>query len=362
MEYNLISRHEECAKLLNTCDIVGVAYKDILIGPHFHGNFWWSKVSYFKKLPEKIGDNYTDPEAYVFKGPSPKVCKMDGATIPNATFLYTSPHYTKLYIDLPDSPPQKGGGSSNISNKTCDIVISRFQEELQWLDDYKTRGFHEVYIYNKSGKPIKCPLAKCHIKSIPNTGVCDNTYLYHIVHHYDKLADITIFAPGSANSDHKREMLDFTINMALNKKDTVLNTYTFDVSAKEAMYNFTMTHYPIHTKNNHEGDDNFEHSPASIRPFGAWYQANFPGVEIKQASFFGIFAASKKHIHQRPKTFYEKLLKQINTHKFHEASHYIERSWPAILNAPEECMHYSKIFDERIDKDHGGFRSLRRKK
>ena len=63
MEYNLISRHEECAKLLNTCDIVGVAYKDILIGPHFHGNFWWTKVSYFKKLPEKIGDNYTDPEA-----------------------------------------------------------------------------------------------------------------------------------------------------------------------------------------------------------------------------------------------------------------------------------------------------------
>lgn len=360
MEYNLIARHAECVKLLNNCDIVGVAYKDIFIGPHFHGNFWWSNVSYFKKLPAKIGDMYTDPESYIFKA-NPRFCKMDGSAIANEAFLYTIPKYTKDYIDLPAAHPMKGGGS----HKTCDLVIAKFQEKLGWLDEYKERGFHVIHIYDKSDKPIKCPkientATKCHVKQIPNVGVCDNTYLYHIVHHYDNLADVTIFAPASGHLDHKREMLDFTINTALSKKDTVVSAYTFDISAKEAMYKFTMAEYPIATKDNHTDDNNWKHELASPRPFGEWYAKNFPGVEIKQASFFGIFAASKAHIHAKPKKFYEDLLKQVNTHKFHEASHFIERSWPAILGAPEECMYYAKIFDERITGDSNGYKYLRR--
>jgi hypothetical protein len=362
MEYNLIARYKECMKLLNNCDIVGVAYKDIFIGPHYHGNFWWSTVSYFKKLPERIGDMYNDPEAYLFKA-NPRFCKMDGAAIPNEAFLYTIPQYPNKYIDETPVNIMKGGGHQ----KTCDLVIARFQENIGWLDEYKERGFHVIQIYNKSDKAIHCPKiqnpgTKCHVKKIPNVGVCDNTYLYHIVHNYDTLADVTIFAPASANLEHKRDMLDYTINTALSKRDTVLHTYRFEENTNDAIYHFTMTEYPLASVDNHTTDKNWAQEPAMIRPFGAWFEKTFPGLQTRYATFYGIFAASKAHIHSRPKKFYESLLNQVNTHKFHEASHFIERSWAAILGAPEECMHYPRIYDKHIRyHDYREWQDLRKK-
>ena len=38
-----------------------------IIGPHYHGNFWWSKSSYIKTLPRNIGPDYLDPEAWLLK-------------------------------------------------------------------------------------------------------------------------------------------------------------------------------------------------------------------------------------------------------------------------------------------------------
>jgi hypothetical protein len=175
------------------------------------------------------------------------------------------------------------------------------------------------------------------------------------------LADVTIFAAGSADSPHKREMLDSTITMAMNTRDTVLNTYEFDVSAKDAMYKFEMLNYRVNAKDNHEGDTKFDHEPATIRPFGKWYEAHFPGVDIKQASFFGIFAASRRHIHQKPKSFYKHLLNQVNTKKFHEASHYIERAWTTIFkNVKDSSLYEHPVHQQRIGVNTGGCRYLRR--
>ena len=36
-----------------------------------------------------------------------------------------------------------------------------------------------------------------------NVGRCDHTYLYHIIHNYNNLADITIFLPGSSQMQGK---------------------------------------------------------------------------------------------------------------------------------------------------------------
>ena len=255
---------------------------------------------------------------------------------------------------------QRGG-----SHKTVDLVIARYKEPVSWLNRYTDREFNTVHIYSKSDKPISCPhfkkSTKCHVQNIKNVGVCDHTYLYHIVHHWDKLADVTIFAPGSADMDNKAALMQFTIDKVFETKNTVLNVYQFDIGVGDAMYNFTMEKYPTGYIENRDNSGESPQALADIRPFGAWYAANFPGEQPKEAGFFGIFAISKEHLHRRPKSFYEKLLKQVETHKFHEASHFIERSYPAMIHpVPPECMYRSNIIDTIVEKNLSGMRKYRR--
>jgi hypothetical protein len=87
MEYFLIHNFEECINLLDNYDVVGINYIKNL---HFSGNFWWTKASYFKKLPNKIPNYYTAPEDYI--------CKSN----PKIKVLYSSGyggfgHYKKSY-------------------------------------------------------------------------------------------------------------------------------------------------------------------------------------------------------------------------------------------------------------------------
>jgi len=63
MEYFLIHNYDECIKLLDKYDTVGV---NKINGYHYSGNFWWTTGTYFLKLPEEIGDSYTAPEDYIF--------------------------------------------------------------------------------------------------------------------------------------------------------------------------------------------------------------------------------------------------------------------------------------------------------
>jgi len=100
MEYYLIKNFQKCLDKLANHDVVGVAYKEIMIGPHFSGNFWWSTGAYFHKLTaaHKIGDFYTDTEAYLFKA-KPNAYKIDKEMVPNDTFLYFTPMYPKNYMD-----------------------------------------------------------------------------------------------------------------------------------------------------------------------------------------------------------------------------------------------------------------------
>lgn len=51
LEWAVIERWQECVRLLDNYDIVGVNYfKEP--SPHFSGNFWWANSSYVKSLPD----------------------------------------------------------------------------------------------------------------------------------------------------------------------------------------------------------------------------------------------------------------------------------------------------------------------
>ena len=72
-----------------------------------------------------------------------------------------------------------------------DIVIARYNENLDWLKDIPKNI--NIIVYNKGLEDITCPYIK-----LENIGRESHTYLYHIITNYDNLADITIFCQGDS--------------------------------------------------------------------------------------------------------------------------------------------------------------------
>lgn len=243
-------------------------------------------------------------------------------------------------------------GFQGAESKSVDLVVARYKENLDWLNKYKDSRFQNVFIYNKSDSSVEdCVIqyANCRIKSLPNVGVCDHTYLYHIIENYDRLADVTVFAPGSANIKNKDDLFKTTVDATFKTKDTVLNTYKFDIDVDKAMYNFRINSHVVSSSENQDTND-YNNTPASPTPFGVWYRKYFPEVHTPYSSFWGIFAVSKEHIHQRPKSFYQEMIQQVNTSVFHEASHFLERAWFSIFwPVPEKCIYTPPILVELLN-------------
>lgn len=70
-----------------------------------------------------------------------------------------------------------------------ELVIARYNENLDWLEDVPKNI--RITIYNKGKDDIPYPYI-----SLPNVGRESHTYLYHIIQNYDNLADKTIFCQG----------------------------------------------------------------------------------------------------------------------------------------------------------------------
>jgi len=73
-----------------------------------------------------------------------------------------------------------------------EIVIARYNENLDWLKSIPKTI--KITIYNKGNENnINYPFIK-----LPNIGRESHTYLYHIIHNYNQLADQTIFCQGDS--------------------------------------------------------------------------------------------------------------------------------------------------------------------
>ncbi len=76
--------------------------------------------------------------------------------------------------------------------RTLDLVIAHFDESLDWLASYSTLAS----VYSK-GQHTADPSLYREAKILPNWGRESHTYLHHIVHNYDTLADVTLFLQGN---------------------------------------------------------------------------------------------------------------------------------------------------------------------
>ncbi len=88
--------------------------------------------------------------------------------------------------------------------KKKEIVISRYNEDLNWIDDLNDSI--EVFIYNKSDN-----LLGHEYKQLPNIGREGETYLRHIIEKYESLSENIIFCQGCP-FHHSKKFLDIVNN------------------------------------------------------------------------------------------------------------------------------------------------------
>ena len=238
--------------------------------------------------------------------------------------FYYNYNYNKSY---------KNNLIENIENKkSIEIVVSRFNEDLNWLNEYPFSKY-PVILYNKGlNNNYNIHNMKKSIKLL-NVGRESHTYLYHIINNYDNLADITIFLPGSANSNiYNKKIRSIQLVKECEESNTSVIIGVKHTSVKKELYNFKMERYKSTTKDNNEINPETKLELSKIRPYGAWYEHKFPNTDIHYIPYSGIIAISKEHILQNPKVYYEKLIDELSYSSNPEVGHYFERSWVAIFN------------------------------
>jgi len=217
-------------------------------------------------------------------------------------------------------------------NMSKHLVISRFNEDLGWMNRLPVEEFDMIFIYNKGPDNLTITKNVAHqVIQLPNIGKCDHTYVHHIITNYNNLGDVTLFLPGSCDDPVKWFNTIVTMTMAIKTKDSFFVTHQLDKPVHENFFDFTMNEYETRDERNKLLASK-EVLKSPIRPFGYWYISNFPDIYVYNLSYFGIFAVSRSHIHNRSLTSYLYLVTYLSTHHNPEAGHFFERSWLAIFH------------------------------
>lgn len=194
------------------------------------------------------------------------------------------------------------------------IVVARFNENVAYLNNFK----NIVILYNKGDDNI--PVDFNCIK-LPNIGRESHTYLYHIIQNYENLANKTLFIQGRIN-DHKiLPILDYF------KND--------DIIGNVSEHGIGLVKNKIQHSGKYLNDLNKGNLIKSKYTPLEWMK--IIGLKMDDNILFKMiwganFSLSKKKILEKPKIFYQNLLKYIEYHSNPEEGHFFERSWYTIFN------------------------------
>jgi len=231
----------------------------------------------------------------------------------------------------------------NINN--IELVISRYNENLSWINNDLFKNYLNI-IYNKGvNEYFTINNLTKNIVKLDNVGRESGTYLYYIINNYDKLANITVFLPGSVNIKHKYTRAKILIEELEKYNDTVFVGEKYD-NIQNDLYNFKLDEYQSSDDNNKMLNPESKLELSAIRPFGLWYENKFGDYHSTYISYFGIIGISKNDILQHPKSYYENLYSELSTSSNPEVGHYFERSWEAVFKPKNAKYIYLPINDE----------------
>lgn len=219
----------------------------------------------------------------------------------------------------------------------CNIVIARYNEDIDWMQQFANHPFYTIHLYDK-GTPITSYVASslsnliCH--KLPNIGRESHTYLAHIIDNYDAIAatpeDVTFFTQAGIES-HILIPKSSTLSLWLDTITQETRKMGYSLSQTSStnsclpehrpLPEFRITEWPIGTKLTPNARDD---------TFGTWFerclQQRLPPLSHFLWTIGAIFAVRHDRIASFPKTYYETLQAEHNGRN-PEVSHFFERCW-----------------------------------
>lgn len=242
-------------------------------------------------------------------------------------------------------------------SRAVDLVIARYKEDISWL--HQVPQDISIYIYNKNQSYTTVPQRRFGrvvlsndrtlehlnvpdrsiVSNIPNIGREADTYLEHIINHYDDLADMTIFCQGdpfphspdflnllkhTAAYSSVQPLTDRYLDVSKIPPKHILETHTHDHLCGSRVYvapicfkNFAVIDYHDHggydVYENTANHFNFENGTNVME----WlmktngFNIHKPIPSIGYFCYAAIFAVKKESILQHPKSAYVNLKNMI---------------------------------------------------
>jgi hypothetical protein len=184
-----------------------------------------------------------------------------------------------------------------------EVVVAKYKEDTAWTQGLK----HPFIIYDKSNDPLHYSVR------LPNIGREANTFLYHIIINYNKLADVTVFLQGKPD-DH----VTFDINECVSKINELTGKEGFSSFFKVLQHDLDCEHYrfidrtkifkdSIYIKSDDYVYFNYLPTPYLIALGKLWVPSFSAGAQ---------YIVPKRNILARPIEFWKKLFEFSKTTRY----------------------------------------------
>ena len=235
------------------------------------------------------------------------------------------------------------------------VVLARYDEDVSWIQDYAQRTDVKFIVYNK-GEPLTGSVQSSQnvdIIPIRNLGLEAGTYLHHIVHNYDNLAELTVFLqaaePTHIPPGHLYPGVTFEDYL---KKPLYVPTILVTADMKEVSYRKGYHGFgPVEASFNPCPADGLDRW-FNFGPFSYWdivqgrrikeQSAEFPTLESMWSSLLpripypkhaiamshgAQFSVSRQNIVQHPLEFYQRLWDANQKSSESYTAFYLEYMW-----------------------------------
>jgi hypothetical protein len=212
--------------------------------------------------------------------------------------------------------------------RSFEIVAARYKEDVSWLKEYSTL----TTLYNKGPDDLPPSMEFKSVIQLPNIGREAHTYLYHIVHNYDSLAETTFFTQG-----HIQDHIGPITIPSLLEDHCRTSTEEITVFNKHGLKQFSDWDQIRHVKKWLEeyNSGTLKHARLSPSEFWKWMFDVPWHPEVVMFSWGALLVVKRDVIRRRERAFYKHLLAYFEGigHFNPEEGHYMERFWLYVFGA-----------------------------
>jgi len=251
-----------------------------------------------------------------------------------------------------------------------EVVLAHFAEDLGWVSQFIGKPNTDIKIYSKAAELPH--IAGVQAMPLPNVGRESHTFLHHIAHNYDKLADWTVFsqavAPswgyligGSANG-HLSDKVSFEDYLqpfpeGRDSKFVMSASSQFPSGAQSTRLGMVKQGLPQESgdfcpKQGADGWTDWWFTPDHphlrsgdmLEFYHKYISLDENEGEPMTMSFSqgSRFAASRARIQARPRAYYARLLAALSKHMSPQEGYWMEASWYDVLH-PESLQYKTDL-------------------